>query len=159
MDKLLKSLSILFLAASIGSANTKRSVIDPPQKVVKRTKNYTVILKLIPYQPIFGPSETFWGGWDGKQKIIGNIEAKYHGTAIAVPRSSYCDIANVNSVRLTEKKGGARLEIEGGDASTAYHCLLTFKLDSLIARKICDGEFPDHFFEQTTYVNRAVPDE
>jgi hypothetical protein len=66
--------------------------------------------------------------------------------------SSFADLANPHEARVEElKDGSTKVVLEGGDAGDSYDCVIRIKKGRVISRRVSDGEFPDNFFEETTY--------
>ena len=99
---------------------------------------------------------SYWGGGGSTppEMLVTGIRIACKGQTIRIPRSAYADLANVNRVLIILKKGGCILRLEGGDASVAYDADLVVRGSNLMQRWVRDGEFPENFWEKTTYYSK-----
>jgi len=93
-----------------------------------------------------------WGLFEGEtNKRCVALQVTFDKEAVDVPLSVYGDRANVNRVTAAPTKGGCSIKIDGADAGSGYNMVLRLKGASVISREVHDGEFPDNYWEKTTY--------
>ena len=68
-----------------------------------------------------------------------------------MPLSAYSDLSEVSELSLTWSGTQAALKLTGGDAAFAYDAVLLFDRSQLKSREVRSGEFPDEYWERTTY--------
>lgn len=84
--------------------------------------------------------------------VVDRIDIFVDGQAIAVPRSVFADLADLNRGNFNLASGNRlMLTFDGGDASAGYKLDIAFIKERVLSRKRSVGEFPEDF-ETTTYV-------
>jgi hypothetical protein len=85
-------------------------------------------------------------------RYLKKIKLTIDGDGVFISRSAYADLGNIKATRIIQATQGFAVEIEGGDAASAYSAELVFSQDGfLFFRRIRSSEFPDDAWELTTY--------
>jgi hypothetical protein len=66
--------------------------------------------------------------------IVDHIGIKVNGNRVFVPRSVFCDLADLGTAEIVESRKGFVLSLEGGDASEAYVVKIWFDAGSVNRR-------------------------
>ncbi len=93
----------------------------------------------------------YWGVATDKSLIIAKARLFYRGEESRFPRSAYADLANIREPSLVTTSAGCELRLQGGDASEAYTCVLTFSDGSLVRRVVRWNIKPESDYEVTEY--------
>ncbi len=97
-----------------------------------------------------------WGD-KGGQRVITMIRHLYKKESVAIPQSAIGDLCDIKSMKLSASGERAELVLNGADAGSGYLAKIQIIKDEIVSRTVRDGEFPKHFYESTTYVNKAPP--
>ena len=82
--------------------------------------------------------------------IVDRIAITVNGHSLFVPRSVFCDLADVNRAKIDRRKGGYTLILEAGDASTGYDVKIDFDTTRVTRKTRIAGEANEPL-EATTY--------
>lgn len=82
--------------------------------------------------------------------LVDGIDIVVGGNSIPVPRSAFCDLADLSNATINEVKKSFVLSLEGGDASESYVVKIEFDSKHVINRKMYDGESKE-LLQETTY--------
>ncbi len=85
------------------------------------------------------------------------IDIAVNDKAIFVPRSVFCDLADLNTAEIKIKPKKAILILTGGDASESYVVKVEFDRERVKHRVTFSGEFPDKPLEETIYYSVIIP--
>ncbi len=86
--------------------------------------------------------------------IVDRIEITVDGNPLFIPRSVFCDLADLNKAVIKKgKKGkkGAILTLYGGDASESYIVKIEFDASDVKRRILSSAMSPDQPLQETTY--------
>jgi hypothetical protein len=83
--------------------------------------------------------------------IVDRIEIAVNQRPLYIPRSVYCDLADLNTVAISAGKAGAVLTLVGGDASEAYTAKIAFGAGHVTKRSLYSGMSPQQPLQETTY--------
>jgi hypothetical protein len=72
--------------------------------------------------------------------VVDAIAVSLKGKALFVPRSVFCDLADVNTASLKAAASGWVLTLVGGDASESYGLAIEFDAQHISRRTFTDGE-------------------
>lgn len=93
----------------------------------------------------------------GTPQVI-RLKGYYKGEEMCLPRSAYVDLADVNSVRYKAGPANFKLIFHGGETSTSYTTVLTFRNGEIERVLETDGEFPKEHRTEIIYTNLVPPD-
>ena len=116
---------------------------------------YTVKVELQPIKQSGVLERSGWWGGGGRtrESAVSSFRIFRKGKPIHVPRSAYADLSNINTFAVLTVGTAIKIYIEGGDASAGYDAEITVKGDEVTQRTVRAGEFPDNYWERTTYVS------
>lgn len=101
-----------------------------------------------------GSSLDLWGS-EGKTKTIfevTSVKRKGRQEMLVQGIGAYRTLSEVKMVRIDcSDPKWVKLEVYGGDASTAYKAIFEYDEQQLVKRKIVLSEFPSEIWEATTY--------
>lgn len=102
--------------------------------------------------------DTIWNGGSEVRPslVVTSLAIWYNDKKIVVPRSAFADLSMVNEVMLKNNKKGFTVSIIGGDAGDSYTCAIQLRKDMVVRRIVRDNEFPDSFYEETSYVSKPI---
>jgi hypothetical protein len=83
--------------------------------------------------------------------IVDVIAVSFKGKALFVPRSAFCDLADVNTASLKPGVHGWALTLVGGDASESYGLTIEFDAEHISRRTFTDGESGQKLQETNYY--------
>ena len=83
--------------------------------------------------------------------IVDEIKIAIGGTPLHIPRSAFCDLADVTFAQLDTDLQDATLTLTGGDASESYVAKITFGTDRVKKRTLSSAISPDGLLEETVY--------
>ena len=83
--------------------------------------------------------------------VVDEIKIAIGGTPLFVPRSAFCDLADVSFAQLDADLQEATLTLTGGDASESYIVRITFGADRVKKRTLSSALSPDGLLEETVY--------
>jgi len=79
---------------------------------------------------------SYWGGRGKTVNAVANLSIRRANEPIAVPRSSFADLSNVNQLKLAKIRNGVTVRIEGGDASEGYYAIITVIDGAVVKRSV-----------------------
>ena len=83
--------------------------------------------------------------------IVDDIDILVDSNRIFVPRSVFCDLADVDNVEISAVEKGVALILYGGDASERYKVKVVFNVDRVMRRILYSAMFPDKPLQETVY--------
>jgi hypothetical protein len=83
--------------------------------------------------------------------IVDRIDLIVNGTTVFVPRSAFCDLADVTSAEIKADKKGWILRLYGGDGAESFIVKLEFDATHVKRRTRAGGESADQLSEETRY--------
>jgi hypothetical protein len=83
--------------------------------------------------------------------VVDAVNMKVDGKALFVPRSVFCDLADVNTASLRTAGKGWVLTLIGGDASEAYELTIEFDAERVSRRTLTAGESGQKLQETNYY--------
>jgi len=90
--------------------------------------------------------------------LVDRIEIAVDGNALFVPRSVFCDLADLTRVGFTAGEKAAMLTLYGGDASESYIVKIEFDADGVKRRILSSAMSPDQPLQETTYHVQVLGD-
>lgn len=149
------TISILIMLSTISTAN-ENTQSQFHYKVMKlRNGDISVVITLTTNNPSKCPnaSSWLWGSEMECPKVrIQTLVAKHNNELIFIPLSSYSDLGNITSARITvDVNKEFELHLKGGDAANSYIAIIKFNNENVTNRTVRSGEFPDDVWETTKY--------
>ena len=98
-----------------------------------------------------------WGGdsIEEPKRVVSKIEVQVGDKQTHVPFSGYSDLGDPGVIMVKETEDGFNMTIFGSDAAGSYTAVLMFKringIMLLYHRRVASGEFPELFWQDTTY--------
>lgn len=92
-----------------------------------------------------------------KKRVVKQLYLTWKGEEMYVPMGAYADLSNVNSFEIESADDDAIIRISGGDADESYRCRIVLKSGSVVSRHLENSEFPENYYETTSYTN-VMPD-
>jgi hypothetical protein len=90
--------------------------------------------------------------------IVDRIEITVNGNPLFVPRSVFCDLADLNMAKVKAGEKEAILMLYGGDASESYIAKIEFNVNQVKRRILSSAMSPDQPLQETTYYVRVLGD-
>lgn len=90
--------------------------------------------------------------------LVDYIDIAVGGNALFVPRSVFCDLADLNRAEVKEGAEGVILTLYGGDASESYIVKIEFDESSVRRRIFSSAISPDYPLQETTYHVQVLGD-
>ncbi|MEW5950237.1 MAG: hypothetical protein AB1711_12630 [Thermodesulfobacteriota bacterium] len=91
--------------------------------------------------------------------IVDYIDIIVNDKAILVPRSVFCDLADLNTAEVKIEQKKAILTLTGGDASESYIVKIEFDKERVKRRVTSSGMLPDEPSQETIYHLPILKDE
>jgi hypothetical protein len=91
--------------------------------------------------------------------IVDRIDIAVNGKSISVPRSVFCDLADLNNGEILMRMNEAELILEGGNASESYVTRIIFDATHVKSRSLSSGMAPKRPLQVTEYYTVTVDDE
>jgi hypothetical protein len=88
--------------------------------------------------------------------IVDRLDIIVNGVSLFVPRSAFCDLADLNNAVVTVGKGGGLLRLEGGDGAEGFIVNIEFDSSHVKHRTLASGESAGQLLQDTRY--RVVAD-
>jgi hypothetical protein len=93
----------------------------------------------------------FWGAAGAQPSFcISSLVITRHNRNVLLQSKLFTDLCNVNSVKLSERKGKFILSLVGGDAGDSFKAEFVFNGVFLAERIVRHGEFPE-VYERTQF--------
>lgn len=143
---LIQTTSIVYAKENVKILNASFSEETPNPKTAK------AVLSMVEYSDKFALNYSYVWGKDNKKPkwITVNLAITNGKKKLSIPLSAYCDLVDVENIKLNRKNNQYILYIYGGETSTSYTAELVF--DSYLREKIVrDNEFPDDAWDETVY--------
>lgn len=83
--------------------------------------------------------------------VVDRLDILVNGTRLFVPRSAFCDLADVNKAEIKFSAGAAFLRLEGGDGAEAFIVKVEFDKTRVKRRTVAAGESADQLLQETNY--------
>jgi hypothetical protein len=83
--------------------------------------------------------------------IVDRIDITVNGKSLFVPRSAFCDLADVSEAQIHVDDQEFVLRLDGGDASEGYIATVEFDAQRVKRRTVSSGTLPDHPLQETVY--------
>ncbi|MEW5745527.1 MAG: hypothetical protein AB1805_08860 [Nitrospirota bacterium] len=87
--------------------------------------------------------------------LVDSIDITVSGSPIRIPRSVFCDLADLNSATINEEKKRLLLTLTGGDASESYIMKIEFDTQRVRKRSLFSGE-SNRLLQETTYYQVVI---
>jgi hypothetical protein len=88
--------------------------------------------------------------------VVDVLDILINGELLPVPRSSFCDLADLNFIKLQRTKKRYVLTLKGGDASESYIVKIVFNNKRVISRTVLTPLAPNFVIERTIYQEQVV---
>jgi hypothetical protein len=89
-------------------------------------------------------------------RLVDSIDIAINGSALFIPRSVFCDLADLSNAEIKEGRDGIILALYGGDASESYVVEIEFDENSVKRRTLSSSLLPDQPLQETTYHVRTL---
>jgi hypothetical protein len=83
--------------------------------------------------------------------VVDQVNIAVNGNQIFVPRSAFCDLADLSRARISFEKNESVLSLEGGDASESYIVKIKFDAIRVKRRTLSSGTQPKKPLQETIY--------
>ena len=90
--------------------------------------------------------------------IVDLIKITIDDRPLFVPRSAFCDLADLNWAEITTGQEGAVLQLSGGDAAESYKVKISFDSTAVRRRTVSSAILPDQPTEETNYFEIVIGD-
>jgi hypothetical protein len=90
--------------------------------------------------------------------LVDHIDIAVDGNALYVPRSVFCDLADLNKAEVKSGDQGPLLILYGGDASESYIVKIVFDADNVHSKIISSAMLPDQPLQETKYYVQVLGD-
>jgi hypothetical protein len=90
--------------------------------------------------------------------VVDGIDITANDKSVFVPRSVFCDLADLNTGEVKIRQKEAILMLIGGDASESYIVKIEFDAEQIKRRVTTSGMLPDQPLQETTYHRRILGD-
>lgn len=88
--------------------------------------------------------------------IVDAIDIAVNDKSIFVPRSVFCDLADLNTAQIQIGQKESTLTLKGGDASESYIVKIFFDGGRVNRRVVASGMLPDRPLQETIYHRRVL---
>lgn len=88
--------------------------------------------------------------------IVDGINIAVNDRTIILPRSVFCDLADLNTAQIEIGQKESKLTLTGGDASESYVVKIFFDTGRVKRRVKESGMLPDQPIQETTYHRRVI---
>ncbi len=88
--------------------------------------------------------------------IVDGINITVNDRSIILPRSVFCDLADLNTAEIEIGEKESKLTLTGGDASESYVVKVFFHAGRVKRRVKESGMLPDQPIQETTYHRRVI---
>ena len=83
--------------------------------------------------------------------IVDRVDITVNGKPLFVPRSAFCDLADLNEAEVKADEEGSILKLGGGDASESYIAKIEFDATHVRRRTLSSATEPDQPLQETIY--------
>jgi hypothetical protein len=83
--------------------------------------------------------------------VVDRIDITVNGKPLFVPRSAFCDLADLNDAQIELSKKGSILTLGGGDASETYVAKIEFDATSVKRRTLSSSLEQNRPLQETIY--------
>ena len=83
--------------------------------------------------------------------IVDRIEISVSGKPVFVPRSAFCDLADLSRADISVAKDGATLKLAGGDGAESFIVKIDFDAKRVKRRTVEGGESGGQLSQETIY--------
>lgn len=83
--------------------------------------------------------------------IVDRVDITVNGNALFIPRSAFCDLADLNIATINVSEKRSVLMLYGGDASESYSVEIEFDATQVRRRTLSSGELPNEPLQETIY--------
>jgi len=83
--------------------------------------------------------------------IVDRVDITVNGNPLFVPRSVFCDLADLNKAEIKASESQSILTLYGGDASESYIAKIEFDATQVKRRTLSSGMSPDKPLQETIY--------
>lgn len=83
--------------------------------------------------------------------IVDRLDISVNGTSLFVPRSAFCDLADLNKAEIKVDEKGLSLRLYGGGASESYVVKIEFNAAEVKRRTLSSTVLPDQPTQETIY--------
>jgi hypothetical protein len=83
--------------------------------------------------------------------IVDRIQISVNGKRLFVPRSAFCDLADLNRTEISVEINGSTLRLEGGDGAESFIAKIEFDATQVKRRTVEGGESGGQLSEETNY--------
>jgi hypothetical protein len=83
--------------------------------------------------------------------LVDRIEITVNGKRVFVPRSAFCDLADLSKAEVSVGKDGSILKLVGGDGADSFIAKIEFDATHVRRRTVEGGESGGQLSEETTY--------
>jgi hypothetical protein len=146
---------IVFLAFLSGFSYVKAGNSTNVKTAVHKTEDNILVEAEITMQKYSSDlSLSYTKVWGSERRLPDWIpiktEISINGKKVRVPLSAFCDLTNIELVKIEMKDKFYVLHIQGGDAASSYFAEIFF--DKHVRKRIVrHGEFPDEAWQNTIY--------
>lgn len=90
--------------------------------------------------------------------VVDSIDITVNGKSIFVPRSAFCDLADLSTMEIGMKQKNVIMKILGGDASESYTVIIEFDDVRVKHRTFMGDELPDsnNKLQETIYYRQVL---
>ena len=90
--------------------------------------------------------------------LVDSLEIAVNGNSLFIPRSVFCDLADLYKAELKIGKKCSILMLFGGDASESYIVKIEFNESRVCRRILSSALSPDQSFQETVFHERVLGD-
>lgn len=90
--------------------------------------------------------------------IVDRLGITVNGRSLFVPRSAFCDLADLTRAEIKVSDSQAVLVLHGGDASESYIVRITFDSAGVIRRTFSSATSPALLLQETDYHTQVLGD-
>ena len=90
--------------------------------------------------------------------VVDELTIMVGKTPLVVPRSAFCDLADLNNAEIDITASKSVLTLYGGDASESYIAKIEFNAEEVVRRSLTSAIEPSQPLEETTYHSVVVGD-
>ena len=83
--------------------------------------------------------------------VVDRLEIIVKGVSLFVPRSAFCDLADLNTAEINTSTRGITLKLVGGDGAASFVVNIEFDANRVKRRTLAGGESGGKLSQDTTY--------